>query len=179
MFVTGGSSLSCVDSDCLTSLHQDSRAACVQKVTRQVRAGEGQPNKNPVSDSEHRAIHISDTLTLSQNNTKILIYGCLIFGQFGLNHQRNTTSDVVNKYFSGYLKTLTFNLKFPADLGLATNKRSEKRNKCLGLAFIGIWAGDIAHGASIRNVLLQDPFVSIPVRSPKDFFRNDLFFWKR
>lgn len=34
IFVMGGSTLSCADNACLSSRHQDSRAACVQKVTK-------------------------------------------------------------------------------------------------------------------------------------------------
>lgn len=65
MLVVGGSSLSWAAKACCNSLHQESLAACVQKVTKYVRAGAGQPNKKPVSDSGHGANQSSETLTLS------------------------------------------------------------------------------------------------------------------
>lgn len=74
----------------------------------------------------------------------------------------------------------TLSLKFPWDRGLATRSKSVKRNRCLGLAFNGKWGGDMAHGASTRNFLLQGPLLfSNVVKSVVDFLRNDLFFCKK
>lgn len=65
MLVIGGSNLNWAAKACWRSLHQESRAACVQKLIRSVLAGAGQPNKKPVSESGQDASHNSDTRTLS------------------------------------------------------------------------------------------------------------------
>lgn len=72
IFVVGGSSLNCAAKACWSSLHQESLAACVQKVTKYVLAGAGQPNKKPVSDSGQGANQSSETLTLSCNQTLLI-----------------------------------------------------------------------------------------------------------
>lgn len=78
---------------------------------------------------------------------------------------------------------LTFSLKVPPDRGLPTSRRSENRKRCRGLALSGNWRGDMAHGASTKNILLHIPLLllllSPMLRSPRDFFRNDFVFCKK